>query len=129
MTNILALAPLTAAPAPIVCNADWRQAFSLVNAAGAPVDLTGIAFEMQIRPAAGSGTLLASLSTGAADGSLTISAGGVLTAVLLAAVTKTMIGSAGSTVVADLLASADGATINLCPTPLSIPVNQGVTWG
>jgi hypothetical protein len=122
MTNIAQLAgvALTTALA-IETNADFRGQIALSPG----VDLTGIAFRMQIRDAVGSANILADLNSG--NGGLTGDASGELHYVLIAAQTKFLAPYAGTTAVADILAEADGETLNLCQTPLSIMIAGGVT--
>jgi len=122
MTEIAQLVGVTVAPAlAIFANADFRGAIPIK----AGVDLTGIAFRMQIRASVGATAVLAELST--ANGMLTTDAQGNLAYALPAARTKFLAPYAGTSGVADIIAEADGETINLCAAPLSVAIGAGVT--
>jgi hypothetical protein len=61
----------------------WQQSWLVQQPNGTPVDLTGYAARMQIRPNAASSTLTASITTSAtADGSIVVGANGQVTATL-----------------------------------------------
>ena len=124
MTNVLAL-PQIEGSLSIAANADLRASLLFTQAGSeAPLDITGIAFRMQVRLASDPTQIALDLST---DNSLLINGGtnGVLSWIVPAAQTAQI--EAGD-YVADLLAIADGATINLClNAPLAVTVAQGVT--
>jgi len=118
MTRIAQLVGVTVAPPlAISANADWRGSVALK----AGVDLTGIAFRMQVRSA--DGALLADLST--ENGLLAADDDGNLSWVLPAAKTKFLAPYSGG--VPDLQAEADGEVLNLCAAPLAVTIATGVT--
>lgn len=111
--------------AAIETNADYRASllFTQVGSTSA-LDLTGIAFHSQIRPAVGSAEILLDLST---DNGLLINGGtsGMLSWLVPESVTKLLPPGAA---VADLLAIADGVILNLCQgAPMTVTIAQGVT--
>ena len=124
MTNVLALAQISGSLT-IATNADLRETAALPQAGStAALDLTDIAFHMQVRPAAGSSDIALDLSI---DNGLLINNGAAGTISLLVAKAQ-LAQLAPGAYVADLLAIADGATINLClNAPLAVTVVQGVT--
>lgn len=125
MTNIGQLPQLTGSFS-LANNADWRcyLQFVLASNPSESLDLTGIAFSMQVRPAVGNAEVVLDISTG--DGTL-VNGGtnGMLSwAVPLSALATLPPGN----YVADLIATGDGQTINLFETaPAQINVIQGVT--
>ena len=125
MTNVLAL-PQISPPLAIATNADFRGALTFTpGGGGAAIDISGIAFHMQVRLASDETQIALDLST--ANG-LLINGGtnGVLSWVVPAAQTAEI---APGAYVADLLAIADGAVVNLCAAaPLAVTVIRGVTW-
>jgi hypothetical protein len=127
MTNILQLAGVTVSqPLSIATNADFRGGVVLASG-GAAVDITGISFFMQVRGADLTAIWLA-LST--ANG-LLINGGatGLLSWIVPASMTRLLQAYAGLVGVADLLAEADGVTLNLCGgTPLNVSIGGGITW-
>jgi hypothetical protein len=123
MTHVLAL-PQVSPSLAIATNADLRGSLTFApSGGGAAIDVTGIAFHMQIRLASDETQIALDLST--ANG-LLINGGadGVLAWVVPAAQTAEI---APGAYVADLLAIADGATVNLCQAPLAVTVTKGVT--
>ncbi|MGD0642170.1 MAG: hypothetical protein ABSC22_15590 [Roseiarcus sp.] len=124
MTNVLAL-PQISGSLTIATNGDLRAAVTFTQAgSSAPLDLTGIAFHMQVRPAAGSPEIALDLST--ANGLLVNSGTNGLLSWLVPAAQLAQL--APGSYVADLIASGDGATVNLCQNgPLAVTVNAGVT--
>jgi hypothetical protein len=124
MTNILAL-PQISGSLTIATNADLRAALQFTQAgSSAALDLTGISFHMQVRPAAGNPAIALDMST--ANGLLTNGgANGLLSWLVPAAQVAQM---APGAYVADLVAIADGAIVNLCQAaPLTVTVVEGVT--
>ena len=123
-TNVLAL-PQISGSLSIATNADLRASLLFTQAnSSTPLDLTGIAFRMQVRLASDPTQIALDLST--ANG-LLVSGGtsGVLSWLVPAAQVAQI---APGAYVADLLAIADGAMINLCmAAPLAVTVAQGVT--
>lgn len=117
MTNILSL-PLVSLIATAGTDEDWIDAIAFTTAAGAGLDLTGIAFTLDI--STGTSTAL-SLSTGAGTLSLVQGAGSTVNNVLLinvpaaskAALTSRIYLLSGS-------ASADGHVIDVIIGSLSI---------
>ncbi len=124
MTNVLAL-PQISGSLTIATNADLRAALQFTQTgSSAPLDLTGISFRMQVRPAAGNMDVALDLSTG--NGLLINGATNGLLSWLVPAAQVAQI--APGAYVADLIASGDGAIVNLCQgAPLAVTVNQGVT--
>ncbi|MGO4872740.1 MAG: hypothetical protein ACLPGW_19410 [Roseiarcus sp.] len=123
MTNVLAL-PQLSGSLTIATNSDLRAALAFTSAAGGALDLTGISFRMQVRPAAGSEEIALDLST---DNGLLINGGtsGVLSWLVPAAQVGQI---APGPYVADLVASGDGAIVNFCQNgPLTVTVVEGVT--
>lgn len=124
MTNILAL-PQISGSLSLATNGDLRASLGFTQAnSSTAIDLTGIAFRMQVRLASDATQIALDLST---DNGLLINGGanGLLSWVVPAAMTAQI---APGAYVADLLAIADGATINLCAAaPLAVTVTQGVT--
>jgi hypothetical protein len=124
VTNILALPQISGSLA-IATNADLRASLLFTQAgSSSPLDLTGIAFHMQIRLASDATQIALDLST--ANG-LLVNGGtnGVLSWLVPAPATQQI---APGAYVADLLAIADGAVINLCQAaPLAVTVSKGVT--
>jgi hypothetical protein len=123
-TNVLQLSQISGSLT-IATNADLRETAQLPQLGSSePLDLTGIAFHMQVRPAPGSAEVALDLST---DNGLLINNGGAGTISLLAP-KAALAQIAPGAYVADLLAIADGATINLCLNgPLAVTVDPGVT--
>ena len=123
MTNVLTL-PSVSGSYTIANDAYWRTAWTFPPT-GTAIDLTGIAFHLQMRPVAGSTEIDLDLST--AGGALTNGGtSGVLSLIAPLAMLQEIPPGA---YVADLVATADGATINLCAgAPLAITVVEGVTW-
>ena len=123
MTNILALRPVSGA-FNLTTDSDWRTSFAFTDATSAAIDITGIAFHLQARSAAGASVIALDLST-ANGGLINGGASGILT--LIAPVTM-MESVAPGVYVADIVAEADGATINCCgASPLALTVAQGIT--
>jgi hypothetical protein len=123
-TNVLARAqyPITGSLT-IDANADFRQTWTL-GPTGAAIDLTGISFHMQVRLASDLTQVVLDLSTAA--GSL-VNGGTAGTLAATAPVSMTDLIAPGA-YVADIVASADGAVVNLCAGgPLAVTVLQGVT--
>ena len=106
-----------------VADADWRAPVAFA-VAGAPADLTGIAFRAQMRSAPGDPTIWLDLSTdvgGLVNGGAT----GVLSIFAPAAMTRFV--PPGSYVL-DIVAEAGGDIVNLCgASPFTVAVTQGVT--
>jgi hypothetical protein len=123
-TAILAL-PQISGSLTIATNADLRAALQFTQAgSSAPLDLTGIAFHMQVRPTAGSSAIALDLST--ANGLLTNGGTNGLLSWLVPAAQVAQI--AAGAYVADLIAEGDGAVVNLCQAaPLTVTVVEGVT--
>ena len=124
MTNVLAL-PQIAGSLAIVTNADLREALLFTQAGSStPLDLTGIAFHMQVRLASDETQIGLDLST---DNGLLINGGtnGLLSWLVPAAQLAQV---APGAYLADLVAAADGAIVNLCQSgPLTVTVSAGVT--
>jgi hypothetical protein len=124
VTNVLAL-PQISGSLTIATDADLREGLQFTQAGStAPLDLTGIAFHMQVRLASDLTQIALDLST--ANG-LLINGGpnGLLSWLVLAAQLAQV---APGAYVADLIAEGDGATINLCQAgPIVVTVTQGVT--
>ncbi|MGA2491849.1 MAG: hypothetical protein ABSF67_02735 [Roseiarcus sp.] len=124
MTNILAL-PQISGSLSIATNADLRASLLFTQAGSStPLDLTGIAFHMQVRLATDETQIALDLSTangglinGGTDGTLSLIAPALETAQIEPGV-----------YVADLLATADGAIVNLFESaPMAVTVQRGVT--
>jgi len=124
VTNVLAL-PQIAGSLAIVTNADLREALLFTQAGSStPLDLTGIAFHMQVRLASDETQIGLDLST---DNGLLINGGtnGLLSWLVPAAQLAQV---APGAYLADLVAAADGAIVNLCQSgPLTVTVSAGVT--
>jgi hypothetical protein len=124
VTNVLAL-PQISGSLSLATNGDLRASLAFTQAnSSTPIDLTGIAFRMQVRLVSDATQIALDLST---DNGLLVNGGasGLLSWVVPAAMTARI---APGAYVADLLAIADGATINLCQAaPLAVTVTQGVT--
>jgi hypothetical protein len=124
VTNVLAL-PQIAGSLAIVTNADLREALLFTQAGSStPLDLTGIAFHMQVRLASDETQIALDLST---DNGLLINGGtnGLLSWLVPAAQLAQV---APGAYLADLVAAADGAIVNLCQSgPLTVTVSAGVT--
>ena len=124
MTNVLALPQLSGSLA-VATDADLRESLLFTQAgSGAPIDLTGIVFRMQVRLASDPTQIALDLST---DNGLLINGGtnGILSWLVLQPQVAQI---APDAYVADLLAIADGATINLCQNgPIAVTVTAGVT--
>lgn len=122
-TQILNLPPLSGSLT-IVNNADWRQTWPFAGSGGAAIDITGIAFEMQIRSADDDTMIVLDLST--ANGGLVAGgAAGTLQAIAPYAMTSQIPPGA---YLADIVATADGARVNCFPAgPASVTVVAGVT--
>jgi hypothetical protein len=125
MTNVLTL-PQISGSLTIATNADLRVGlqFSQVGS-NAPLDLTGIVFHMQVRPAAGNPVVVLDLST---NNNTLINGGtnGLLS--WLVPKSPSIEQLTPGSYVADLIAEADGATINLCQAgPLTVTVVEGLT--
>lgn len=117
MTNVLALPPISGSLT-LPNNADLRQVWTL------GVDLTGIAFAMQIRLASAPTVIALDIST--AQGGL--ANGGSAGTLTLTAPQATVETIAPGAYLADILASAEGHVVNLCGgTPLAVTVTAGVT--
>jgi hypothetical protein len=134
MTNISNL-PQIQGTIVVATNADWRDSLQFqwpTNSAraGQPIDLTGISFEAQLRPAILDAQVLLDMST--ANG-LLINDGplGTLTfAVPRDGVSDHMSNlPAGTTAYLDILATADGQIINLCQVSgsIAVTINRGIT--
>ena len=121
MTNVLTLPPISGSYT-VETNADWRTSWTFASG-GTPIDITGIAFHLQMRPAAGSPEIDLDLST--ANGALTN--GGATGVLSLIAPVAALQEIAPGAYVADLVATADGATINLCGAPFAVTIAGGVT--
>jgi hypothetical protein len=89
-------------------NADWEDNFEVTDAAGDPIDLTGAAFEMDIRRA--DGTQLIELTTAAGTLPILNAAQGVFGVKVLAA---TMVTLAPGTYQLDCLVAQSGQTLRL----------------
>lgn len=124
MTNVLAL-PQIAGSLTIATNADLRAALTFTQAgSSAPLDLTGIAFHMQVRLASDLTEIALDLST--ANGLLINGGTNGLLSWLVPAAQLAQI--APGSYVADLIASGDGAVVNLCQgAPMAVTVVEGVT--
>jgi len=124
VTNVLALPQLSGSLA-IATDADLRESLLIAQAgSSSPLDLTGIAFHMQIRLASDETQIALDMST--ANG-LLINGGtnGILSWLVLAPQVAQI---APGAYVADLLAIADGAIVNLCQAgPIAVTVTAGVT--
>lgn len=125
-TNIGLLPQIQGSLPPIVKNGDWRWSIQFVQAnnPATPVDITGIAFELQLRSKASdpqvfldTSTALGNVTNGDTNGTLTW---GVPQSAL--------VNITNGNYLADLIAVADGKTINLCAgSPLTVSVGQGIT--
>ncbi len=124
MTNVLAL-PQIAGELAIATDGDLRASLLFTQAGGStPLYLTGIEFRMQVRLASDPTQIALDLST---DNGLLINGGanGLLSWLILAPQAAQI---APGAYVADLLAIADGAQINLCQAaPIAVTVTAGVT--
>jgi hypothetical protein len=108
----------------IAANGDFSASVTFEIGGGA-IDLTGIAFGMQLRDSTGQNLWLA-LSGAQISGA----ASGVLSISIPASQTKLLKEYGGQTGQADILAVADGVVYPLCQAgPLSVTINEGVTWG
>jgi hypothetical protein len=125
MTNILLL-PQIRASFVVVSNGDWRDEIEFTQAPVSllPLDITGIAFHAQMRSAIRDAVIVLDMSTtngklqnGGANGRLTW------------AVPADDLKQVSGDYVMDILAIADGMTINICQKagPAAITVNKGVT--
>lgn len=122
MTAILDL-PAVSGSFNLVAYADWRAPI-LFAVAGGPFDLSGIAFRAQMRLSASDPTIWLDLST-ANGGLINQNDTGVLE--LVAPATMTRFVPPGAYVL-DVVAQADGATVNVCGgAPFTVIVTQGVT--
>lgn len=109
-------------------NADFRGALAFVEGpeiSPTPIDITGIAFALQVRSSEDNVIVTINGSTtGASPCLFNGGATGVLKWVFPASGLYHL--PAGS-YVADLIAEADGARINLCPAPIAVTIRRGVT--
>jgi hypothetical protein len=124
MTNILLLARSGNVGAfTVVTDADWLD--QILPALGAtPIDLTGIAFSANMRAAAGGNDVYLQLST--ANGTLVN--GGVTGKLSFNVPVTTMAALLPGNYVIDVLATADGHTINLYQSgPATVTVDEGIT--
>ena len=115
----------------LVTNADWRDTIIFQSATNTPIDLTGIRFRAQVRPAVGSPVVILSLDTnttslvnGGTAGTLEF-----YVPVSAAAGQQQMNLVAPGSYVLDLLAIADGEQVNLTSEggPMKVTVSGGVT--
>jgi hypothetical protein len=123
VTNILLLPQLSGALT-AVTNADLRVAVEFVQAAGTALDITGIVFRSQWRLATDPTQIGLDMST---VNGLLINGGssGLLSWQVLAAITRLV---PPGDYLADMLAIADGAVINLFQVePLAVTVTRGLT--
>lgn len=122
MTNITRLPQLSGSFS-VATNADWRDEIMFVLADGSPLDLTGIEFEQHIRPDVASVNVILKLST---SNGLLINGGSGGRLAWHVPVGSLRVG--GGTYVTDLVARADGITINLFrDAPAALAVHHGVT--
>lgn len=122
MTNILSL-PTIAGSLRATANADWRDAIVFVESGtSVPVDITGIAFRSQVRSNADSAVMVLDLSTDA--GTLYVDGP---SGRLEWRVPRSSMSALSGGYVTDIVAMADGVTRNLCPSPLSLTVERGIT--
>lgn len=125
MTNILAL-PQLSGSLTIATNGDLRESIQFVLAGTSdPLDLTGISFRCQMRPASASGRAVAlDLST---ENKLLANRGSIGVLAFVVPQEKLRLLAPGA-YVADLIAKADGVVINMfSAAPLAVTVNGGVT--
>ncbi len=137
-TNILQLPQLEASFS-VTTNSDWRDVLQFqwpqgsANA-GQPLDITGIAFEAQLRPSATDAEVLLDIST--ANGLLQVdgSLGQLAFAVPELAPATGPTGCtaslpAGASAVMDIIATADGVILNLGQVagPFTVAIAGGVT--
>jgi hypothetical protein len=124
MTNILVLQQMSGSMS-LVTNGDFNAALLFLQSDGVtPLDITGITFRSHIRPAPGSDSLILDMST--SNGLLLNGeTSGILSWIIPRSRTRMLtVGAA----VADLLAIADGHTINLVQaSPMQVLITQGVT--
>ena len=124
MTNILDL-PQLAGTLDAVNNADLRASIQFIqNGSTSPLDLTGISFACQIRPSADRLIVSVDMTT---ENGLMINGGtnGILSWFVPKSAMKNIKPGA---YVADVLAVADGAVVNLFQTaPLVVTIAGGLT--
>lgn len=122
MTNILAL-PLMTGSISIVANADWRQTIQfLIAGTTTPIDLTGVAFRSKVRVAEGNQGCVLDISS--ADGTFIVDAAA---GKLSWAVPQIMLARLSGDYVTDIIAEAEGISVNLCAEPLALRIRRGVT--
>ena len=125
MTNILLLPQISGSLA-IATDADFRASIAFVAATGgAAIDLTGITFTSKIKQPGNLATTCLALSTAGGGGLVNGGVSGILSWLVLQ---PALIVLAPGSYVCDIIATADGATINLCQAaPLAVTVTQGIT--
>lgn len=124
MTNVLALPVLAGGFDPTPNTADWVADIAFVDkATGNPIDLTGIAFEMQVRRLASDGQVVIAAST--ATGRLVN--GGATGVLSIRVPTAVMSRASAGDYVTDLVATGDGIRRSLSFAPLTVSVWQGAT--
>lgn len=124
MTNILTLARSGyQGTFTVANNADWLDSIAF-TVSSAPIDITGIAFEANMRSEAGGHEIFLALSTGAG----TLTNGGASGVLSFNVPALTMGKLNPGNYVIDILAIADGHTINLYQAgPAKVVVDEGIT--
>ncbi len=137
-SNILQLPQLEAAFV-ITTNSDWRDVLQFQwpagsTNAGQPLDLTGIAFEAQLRSAPNDPEVLLDISTGNGLFRVDVQLGQLAFAVpeqkpATGATGCTASLPAGSVAVMDIIATADGVVLNLGQVagPFPVTITSGIT--
>lgn len=124
MTNVLVLPVLAGGFDPTPNTADWVADIAFVDkATGTPIDLTGVAFEMQVRRLPSDGHVIVAAST--ASGRLIN--GGATGVLSIRVPTSAMSGVPAGDYVTDLVATGDGIRRSLSYAPLTVSVWQGAT--
>jgi hypothetical protein len=128
MTNILSIPQLPAWEFVIATGSDFRDAIQFLADASVdpavPLAITGVDFEAKIRSAVDNEDILLEASTGASTMTVDGPAGTLSFAIPAASCSKLEVGEA----VCDIIASADGARVNLCKDngPLKITIRAGL---
>ena len=123
MTNILAL-PQISGSLTIATDADFRATIAFVTTGTTPLDLTGISFTSSFKQVANPSNTWLTIST-ANGGLINGGSSGLLSWLILK---SALSGLPAGSYVSDIIATGDGATINLCQAaPLAVTVTTGVS--